>query len=299
MDYKFTLKNDILFKALFGKEGNEGYLKHFLEALLGIIIYKIEIITEYTLKQLSTQEKGGRIDVLAKINDNIYVNIELQIRDEKNIEERTLYYASRLLTEKSQKGEKYEELDTVIMINILDYELLDYNEFVSDTVTVINKHREYETIKNQKFYYIELPKFRKSNIDINDELNQWLALIDNNEEVIKMAMAKNETIRKAKKELDKLTADPSIRGLIKLRDKWERDYANGIACAKDEGREIGEKLGKRIGEELGKEIGKEIGKEEGRNNAKEEMAKEMLKNNEKDEKIIKYTLNILILVKKT
>ena len=27
----------------------------------------------------------------------------------------------------------------------------------------------------------------------------------------------------------------------------------------------------------------------GRNNAKEEMAKEMLKNNEKDEKIIKYT----------
>ena len=76
------------------------------------------------------------------------------------------------------------------MINILDYELLEFNEFVSDTVTVINKHREYETIKNQKFYYIELPKFRKSNIDINAPLNQWLALIDNNEEAIKMAMVK-------------------------------------------------------------------------------------------------------------
>ena len=75
-----------------------------------------------------------------------------------------------------------------------------------------------------------------------------------------MSIAKNETIRKAKKELDELTADPSIRGLIKLRDKWERDYANGIACAKDEGRKVGEKLGKRIGEK--------IGKEEGRNNAK-------------------------------
>lgn len=235
----YTLKNDILFKALFGREGNEKYLKGLLEALFQLPIYKIEIITEYTLEQLAKEEKGGRLDILAKINDSTYVNIELQIRDEKNIEERTLYHASRLLTEKSQKGERYEELDKVIMINILDYELLEFNEFVSDTVTVINKHREYETIKNQKFYYIELPKFRKTNIDINDPLNQWLALIDNNEEMIKMAMVKNKTIKEAKEDLDKLRADPKMRGIIKLRDKWERDYYNGIACAKDEGLEQG------------------------------------------------------------
>ena len=136
----YTLKNDILFKALFGKEGNEKYLKSLLEALFQLPIYKIEIITEYTLEQLAKEEKGGRLDILAKINDSTYVNIELQIRDEKNIEERTLYYTSRLLTEKSQKVERYEELDKVIMINILDYELLEFNEFVSDTVTVINKH---------------------------------------------------------------------------------------------------------------------------------------------------------------
>lgn len=235
----YTLKNDILFKALFGKEENEKYLKSLLEALFQLPIYKIEIITEYTLEQLAKEEKGGRLDILAKINDSTYVNIELQIRDEKNIEERTLYYASRLLTEKSQKGERYEELDNVVMVNILDYELLEFDEFVSDTITVINKHREYETIKNQKFYYIELPKFRKTNIDINDPLNQWLALIDNNEEAIKMAMVKNKTIKEAKEDLEKLTADPKLRGIIKLRGKWERDYYNGIACAKDEGLERG------------------------------------------------------------
>ncbi len=258
-NYIYTLKNDILFKALFGREGKEKYLRYFLEALLEITIYEIEIITEYTLEQLTKEQKGGRLDILARINHSIYVNIELQIRDEKNIEERTLYYASRLLTEKSQKGEKYEELDNVIMVNILDYELLGFNEFVSDTVTVINKHREYETIKNQKFYYIELPKFRKSNIDINDPLNQWLALIDNNEEMIKMAMVRNKTIKEAKEELDKLTADPKMRGIIKLRDKWERDYYNDIACAKDEGIEQGI--------------------ERGGNDAREEIAKALLKTN--------------------
>ena len=28
-----------------------------------------------------------------------------------------------------------------------------------------------------------------------------------------------------------------MRGIIKLRDKWERDYYNGIACAEDNARE--------------------------------------------------------------
>ena len=178
MNSKYNLKNDILFKAFFGKQGNERFLKSFLEELLEIKIDKIEIITEYTLEQLAKEEKGGRLDLEAKINNEIIVNIELQIRKEKDIEKRTLYYAARLITENSKAGEEYESLKQIIMINILDYELLEFKEYISDTVTVINKHREYETIKNQKFYYIELPKFRRAKIDINDKLNQWVALID-------------------------------------------------------------------------------------------------------------------------
>ena len=52
-----------------------------------------------------------------------------------------------------------------------------------------------------------------------------------------MAITKNKTIKEAKEEVDKLTADPSLRGILKLRDKWERDYYNDIGCAKEEGRE--------------------------------------------------------------
>ena len=218
MNSKYNLKNDILFKAFFGKQGNERFLKSFLEELLEIKIEKIEIITEYTLEQLAKEEKGGRLDLEAKINNEIIVNIELQIRNQKDIEKRTLYYAARLITENSKAGEQYERLKQIIMI------------------TVINKHREYETIKNQKFYYIELPKFRKAKIDINDKLNQWIALIDDDKEMVEMAITKNKTIKEAKEEVDKLTADPSLRGILKLRDKWERDYYNDIGCAKDEGR---------------------------------------------------------------
>ena len=59
-----------------------------------------------------------------------------------------------------------------------------------------------------------------------------------------MAITKNKTIKEAKEEVDKLTADPSLRGILKLREKWERDYYNDIGCAKDEAREEGETIGR-------------------------------------------------------
>ncbi len=45
---ELTLKNDIVFKAFFGRKGNEKYLKSFLEALLNIPIVSIEITQEAT-----------------------------------------------------------------------------------------------------------------------------------------------------------------------------------------------------------------------------------------------------------
>lgn len=47
------------------------------------------------------------------------------------------------------------------MINILDYEMLGFDEYISKTVIVLDKHREYEVLKGIKWYFIELPKFRK------------------------------------------------------------------------------------------------------------------------------------------
>ena len=34
------------------------------------------------------------------------------------------------------------------MINILDYELLKYKEYITETAIVIKEHREYEILKN-------------------------------------------------------------------------------------------------------------------------------------------------------
>ena len=78
---KYNLKNDIIFKSFFSRKGNEIFLIDFLEALLNIKIESIKIKEEVNIEQLSVDEKGGRLDLQAKLNDGIIVNIELQMKN--------------------------------------------------------------------------------------------------------------------------------------------------------------------------------------------------------------------------
>ena len=78
---KYNLKNDIIFKAFFSRKGNEIFLIDFLEVLLDIKIESIKIKEEVNIEQLSVDEKGGRLDLQAKLNDGIIVNIELQMKN--------------------------------------------------------------------------------------------------------------------------------------------------------------------------------------------------------------------------
>lgn len=69
-----------------------------------------------------------------------------------------------------------------------------------------------------KWYFIELPKFRKQNPDMNEKINQWLAFIDDdNKELVNMAENKNETLKKARIEMNYLTGDAEVRRLAELR----------------------------------------------------------------------------------
>ena len=163
----------------------------------------------------------------------------MQLRDEKDIDKRTTYYAGKILSKETKRGTEYKDINQVIMINILNYEMLGFDEYVSETVTVLDKHRDYEMIKGLKWYFIELPKFRKTNPNMNEKLNQWLAFIDDYDRgLIEMAKKNNKTIEKAKIEMDYLTGDEEVKRLAELREKWEMDYNSAISNAKVEERRI-------------------------------------------------------------
>ena len=216
----YNLKNDIIFKAFF----------------------------EVDLEKLNPEEKGGRLDLQATLNDGIIVNIELQIENKHNIEKRTTFYSSKVISMETERGTDYKDINQVIMINILDYELFGFDEYISETKVVLDKHRDYEVINGIKWYFIELPKFRRMNPDLNKKINQWLVLLDDyDEEAICMAEKKNPTIKKARKEVTYLTGDEAVKRMEFLHEKWEMDRISDINYAKKIGIEEGKLEGKLEG----------------------------------------------------
>ena len=268
---KLNLKNDIIFKAFFGKKGNEEFLIDFLEALLKIKITKIEIQEDVNLEQLSVEEKGGRLDIQAILNDGVIANIEMQVRNNHNMEVRTTFYASKIMSRETSRGEDYRSIKKIILINILGYNMFKkYDEYIHKTAIVLDEHREEIVIDNIEWWFIELPKFRKMHKNIDNKIEQWLLFIDDEEkELVKMAEEKNQTLQKAREEMNYLTGDAAVRRLAELREIWELDYNSDINYAREKGEKSGLKRGRKEG--------RAEGRAEGKKEEKKEIAKKLLK----------------------
>lgn len=167
----------------------------------------------------------------------------MQVRNLYNIEQRSEVYVAKTISRHFLRKEKYENAKKVISINILDYNLFGFEEYISETVTVLEKHRDYKVNSILKTYYIELPKFRESNnVDMNEKQNQWLAFIDDMDRgKIEMAEEKNKIIKEAKIEMNYLTGEAEVRRLAELMDKWESDRLSELSNATKQGIQQGEK----------------------------------------------------------
>ena len=233
---KLTLKNDYLFQTLFSRKGNEELLKDFLMGILNKNIEKIEIQKDVTLERLNINEKYGILDIKATLDDKEIVAIEMQMIDLNNMRERTVYYGSKIIASELAKGNEYSKIKPVILINILNFDLLEGENYYTETVTVAKDNREREIIHHIKYIFIELPKFRKANPDLSKKLEQWLAFIDNEEgEWVEMATRSNVKIKKAKEEMEYLTGEEETRRIAELREKHIRDEAAIKSLAREKG----------------------------------------------------------------
>ena len=307
----YNLKNDIIFKAFFSRKGNEEFLIDFLNALLGIEIEKIEIKEEVNLEQLAAMEKGGRLDLQATLNEKQVVNIELQSKNQGNFRVRTVFYASKMISREVVRGTDYKDVEKTILINILGYDMFpQYDDYISKTAIVLKDHRECEVIDDVEWWFIELPKFRRSHPDMNEKINQWLAFIDDEDkELVEVAEKKNKVLKKARSEVNYLTGDDAIRRMAELREKWDLEYEMSMDYAKqqgeEDGRRIGLKQGKEQGLKEGKEQGLKEGKEQGLKEGKEQGLKEGKEQGRKEnnteiiKEMIKQNLSIDIIEKIT
>ena len=250
-------KSDVIFKNLFSKVGNEDLLKEFLEEILGIKIKKIEIQKEVELNKNHTKEKVGRLDLRVKINENAIVVIEMQLQDKCKMRKRAMYYASKIMASSLEVGQTYEQIKDMYVISILDYNMLETEEYNTDTIIVDCKYRKYIVIDGIKFYFIELPKFRDQIKVPKTKLEEWLTFIDyEDREMVNMAIVQNKLVEKAQKEYEYLTGDEATKRWQFLREKAILDERAAYINGKTRGEEEGEARGRIIGEKHGEKRGR-------------------------------------------
>ena len=234
---KMQLTVDYAFKRVFGKNGNESILKDLLESILNIEIKSITIQNPEIPKNMK-DGKVGELDVRAELNGDEITEVEMQVQDQHNIDKRSPTYLTKIYSDQLKEGEQYIEVKKVVVINILNFDYYKRNSYHSVARMMFEESKENEKVdlgyivedkyatKDLEMHFIELPKFRKKDPDMSNKLEQWLCLICDEEDKIKMAESKNEEIEKAKKELEKLAMNPEDRELYELRLKAIRDEMN-------------------------------------------------------------------------
>ena len=276
---RLPLTNDYVFKRVFGKKVNENILKDLLEAILDIKIEKVEVQNPEIPKE-AIEDKLSVLDIKAELNKNTIVDIEMQVVDEKNIEERSVVYLSKNSSGQLQIGEQYTNLKKSIVINLLNFNYYKRNSYHHVSRMKFDKTKENEYVdmgykdeeelatEKLEMHFIELPKFKKKNPGVENKIEQWLWTIIGEEGKIEMAKKDNKEVEKAIKIVDEMSMNKEERELYEARLKGEFNYNTAIHVAKKEGR--------KEGEELGKKAGKLEGKIEGRIEGKTEIAKKLL-----------------------
>ena len=252
---KIPILNDYIFKKIFGKKGNEEILKDFLLSILEIPIEKIEVQTEVSLEKELEKNKLGRLDIVAILDNRTIVNIEVQVVNQYNFIDRSLYYWAGNYYNNLNAGEEYQTTKKTISVNILNYELIKDGECHEIVKLRRNWNNEILTDKLE-MHYIQIPKFQKEKQKINPKLEQWLYFITQKEEgEVKRVMKENPEIKKANEEYEYLTGEEAERRIAFLREKAIKDEKSAILGAREEGITKGIEEGKK---ENKKEVAKKL-----------------------------------------
>lgn len=226
-------KSDVCMKELFQ---NETVLKYFISAVLAIPPEEICTIRPKNtfLRRRYRKQKQGILDVLAEMNDNTKINIELQIKHYAYWDRRQLFYLAKLYTEDMKSGEDYALLKKCVSVSILDFNLTDRKEY----------HHVYRLRDGQgdvfsdvlEIHILELRKKLKE----SGEVEEWLRFFRADcEEDLGRMRTKNPGILEAIREVKEMSLSRRLRIRYEAHLKQIRDEKAWKAYERAEARKEG------------------------------------------------------------
>lgn len=251
---------DFGFKKLFGSELNKDLLIDFLNQILP---------EHHQIKELSysRNEQVGQNDIDRKAIFDLYCVgesgerfiVEVQKAKQNFFKDRSIYYSSFPIQEQAKKGDWDYRLEPVYTVGILDFVFDDHKNNDELLHLIELKDQRCEVFYDKlKFIYVELPKFKKNQNELESHFDKWLYVFRHLSELQNRPQKLQDRIFQKlfeAAEIAKFTAEE--REAYEESLKYYRDIKNVVDTSKIEG--------------------------------KTEVAFEMKRNGEPIDKIIKYT----------
>ena len=225
LEFRFT--NDTLFKMLFVKYPH--LLKRLVAELLCIPLESIGQfdITNPEMPPESLGDKFCRLDINMTV-DGRRVDLEVQVDNEGDFPERSLFIWAREFSTALAAGEKYSDLPQTIIISILAFKLFNCEEFHSE-FQPLEVTRHTPLTDRMSLHYFELPKLPQT-ISKDEEMKLWLALFkaETEEELKQIEALGVPVMEEAIVAYRSITAAPEFREMERLRSKARHDEAQAL-----------------------------------------------------------------------
>ena len=170
---------DILFKRLFGDEERTDILIAFLNGIFEDAgaprVTSVQLLNPYIDKDALT-DKMSVLDIVARTDQAILIDIEIQIRNTGEMRERSLYYWAKLYEGQLHESDTYHTLRPTIAINVLDFVEIP-NDRVHNVFQLRNQDGALFT-DHLTLHFLEVPKFAQAMLHEQTALIRWLAFLN-------------------------------------------------------------------------------------------------------------------------
>ena len=220
---------DFGFKKLFGTEMNKDLLISFLNALFQDeqVIKDVKYLNSEKLGE-GYGDRKAIFDVYCENEDGEKFIVEMQKVEQRYFKDRSVFYSTFPIREQGQRGSDWDfNLKSVYTVGILNFVFPDdeYDEeCYHHEVKLMDTADKYVFFDKLTFVYLEMPKFNKTEDQLETMFDKWLFVLRNLSRLLERPAALQERV------FEKLFKQAEI---AKFSPEERQDYEESVKIYRD------------------------------------------------------------------
>lgn len=255
-------KTDFGFKRLFGQENNKELLIHFINSLLNgtHIVKELRYLPmEQTAKR--GENRNAVFDVYCRDQHGEAFIVEMQNAYQRSFKARSIFYSTFPIQEGVRKGSRDCTFPPVYTICLLNFSFDEPGDrpFAPEYITwvkLMNINSKRVFFNDLTYIYVELPKFTRSEWQLDSEMDKWLYLLKNASALMERPAALRDRVFTRFFEQAEIAAMDENELRTYRQDRYDlRSYYDSLDSAESRGREKGLEEGMEKGRQAGRQEG--------------------------------------------